>query len=403
MTQTVFLGATKIKDMPFRIIDGDRGANYPKGHEFTDDGFCLFLSAKNVTRDGFDFAQKQFITSEKDGLLRKGKLERDDVVLTTRGTVGNVALYDSSVPYNDVRINSGMVIIRCDKEKILPKYLYFVLKSGLFQNQVENFRSGSAQPQLPIRDMQNMKLPLPSLDEQENVVSQIGTIDEKIELNRQMNETLEQMGQALFRHYFIDNPEAEKWEDGIISDLGEVITGKTPSKSKTEYYGNDVMFLKVPDMHGQSIIIKTEDNLSVAGADTQPKKYIPKWSTCVSCIATVGVVSLAGDTLQTNQQINSVIPKSEEYAIFNYYLLKSKSELLKTMASGGSATLNLNKGHFEKVSIALPPDDILKAFHDKAKGMLEIVYENTRQIQTLTTLRDTLLPRLISGKVKVDD
>lgn len=276
-------------------------------------------------------------------------------------------------------------------------FVFYLLKSMDLNRKAV----GGAQPLLTQGILNSISVTIPDLETQKKIADILGTIDEKIELNRQMNETLEQMGQALFRHYFIDNPEAEKWEDGIISDLGEVITGKTPSKSKTEYYGNDVMFLKVPDMHGQSIIIKTEDNLSVAGADTQPKKYIPKWSTCVSCIATVGVVSLAGDTLQTNQQINSVIPKSEEYAIFNYYLMKSKSELLKTMASGGSATPNLNKGHFEKVSIALPPDDILEAFHDKAKGMLEIVYENTRQIQTLTTLRDTLLPRLINGKAKI--
>ena len=161
------------------------------------------------------------------------------------------------------------------------------------------------------------------------------------------------------------------------------------------------MFLKVPDMHSNSIIIKTEDKLSYLGADSQPGKYIPKWSTCVSCIATVGVISLVGDRLQTNQQINSIVPKSKNHTLFNYYLMKSKSEILKTMASGGSTTSNLNKGHFESIKIKLPPAELLEKFQDKTENLLNIVDENTQQIQTLTTLRDTLLPQLISGKVEV--
>ena len=108
------------EDAPFEIIDGDRGKNYPKQNEFSDDGHCLFLSAANVTRGGFEFSECQFITEQKDGMLRKGKLQRDDIVLTTRGTIGNVAHFRASVPYERLRINSGMVILRCNVEKISP-------------------------------------------------------------------------------------------------------------------------------------------------------------------------------------------------------------------------------------------------------------------------------------------
>lgn len=101
-----------IGDAPLDIIDGDRGSNYPKSKDYQDTGYCLFLNAKNVTNSGFDFNQLNFITKEIDEALRKGKLKRGDIVLTTRGTVGNVAYYDDLVPYEHVRINSGMVIIR---------------------------------------------------------------------------------------------------------------------------------------------------------------------------------------------------------------------------------------------------------------------------------------------------
>src|SRR5205814_1145428 len=137
-------------DAPFEIIDGDRGRNYPKQSEFLDSGHCLFLSATNVTKTGFDFSNCLFIDEKKDAALNKGKLQREDIILTTRGTIGNTAYFNSAVSFENLRINSGMVILRCDKTKILPAYLYHFLRSPSFHAQVNSLRSGVAQPQLPI-------------------------------------------------------------------------------------------------------------------------------------------------------------------------------------------------------------------------------------------------------------
>ena len=103
---------TTLEKAPLEIIDGDRGTNYPNQTEFSASGHCLFLNAGNVTTNGFEFSDCAFITPEKDALLRKGKLVRNDVVLTTRGTVGNSAYFDVSVPFDHIRVNSGMVIFR---------------------------------------------------------------------------------------------------------------------------------------------------------------------------------------------------------------------------------------------------------------------------------------------------
>jgi len=100
----------KIKDTTLSLVDGDRGKNYPKSHEFTDDGFCLFLSAKNITKNGFKLDEKQFISEEKDNLLRKGKLKNLDIIITTRGSVGHIA-YNKNIQYHNIRINSGNSII----------------------------------------------------------------------------------------------------------------------------------------------------------------------------------------------------------------------------------------------------------------------------------------------------
>ena len=191
-------------EAPVEIIDGDRGKNYPKQHEFLESGHCLFLNAGNVTINGFNFSSCAFISSDRDQLLRKGKLARHDVVLTTRGTIGNSAYFDESVPYEQIRINSGMVILRALKPALNPRYLYLVIRSGLFLAQVQALRTGSAQPQLPIRDIRKIYIPLPPLPEQRAIAHVLGTLDDKIELNRRMNETLEEMARALFKSWFVD-------------------------------------------------------------------------------------------------------------------------------------------------------------------------------------------------------
>lgn len=318
----------------------------------------------------------------------------ETVIFSSRAPIGYVTIASKSMT-----TNQGCKGIICNYDELSNRFLFYWLK--LNKEKIEGLAGGSTFKEISTSGVRNLEIVIPNIHEQKKIADILGTIDEKIELNRKINETLEQMGQALFRHYFIDNPKAESWEDGTISDLGGVITGKTPSKARAEYYSDDVMFLKVPDMHGQSVIIRTEDGLSIAGADSQSTKYIPKWTTCVSCIATVGVVSLAGERLQTNQQINSIIPKSDNYTFFNYCLAVSKYEELKSMASGGSATPNLNKGQFEKIKVKLPPSNLLGEFHEQAKVLFEKINLNTREVQTLTTIRDILLPRLINGKLKV--
>jgi len=143
------------------IIDGDRGQNYPKQDEFSSEGYCLFLNAGNVTKKGFDFSNNAFISEKKDKSLRKGRLIRNDLVLTTRGTVGNVAYYNKHIAYDILRINSGMVILR-NSSKLSPAFLYITLRNYSVQKMIELFSSGSAQPQLPIKDMRRMKILKPS-------------------------------------------------------------------------------------------------------------------------------------------------------------------------------------------------------------------------------------------------
>jgi type I restriction enzyme S subunit len=157
-----------------QIIDGDRGVNYPKASDFNDEGHCLFLNTKNVRPNGFDFESTMFITAEKDGQLRKGKLKRDDVVLTTRGTIGNIGLYSEDVPFHNIRINSGMLIFRPNKHALLPSFLFELFRSDIVKVQIKKQTTGAAQPQLPIKTLVNLTIPVPvNLDDQRAVVEKL--------------------------------------------------------------------------------------------------------------------------------------------------------------------------------------------------------------------------------------
>jgi len=163
----------EFKDAPFEIIDGDRGKNYPKGDDFSSTGYCLFLNTKNVRPNGFNFDELMFVSKEKDEILSKGKLKREDVVLTTRGTVGNTAYYDDLVSFEHIRINSGMLIFRLNREKLIPPYLFLYFQTENCQEQFKKIISGAAQPQLPIRDLKYAKIPLPPIDIQKSIVKEI--------------------------------------------------------------------------------------------------------------------------------------------------------------------------------------------------------------------------------------
>ena len=183
------------------IIDGDRGENYPKQEEFFEQGYCLFLNAKNVTNTGFSYNTCMFITQEKDECLRKGKLNRGDIVLTTRGTIGNLAFYDGTVPFENVRINSGMVILRI-KSEMLSELFFMEQFKILLPSIKERIASGSAQPQLPISTMNKILMVLPEIDKQRNFSDFVGKVARQKLTIQQSLDKLEVLRKSLMQEYF---------------------------------------------------------------------------------------------------------------------------------------------------------------------------------------------------------
>lgn len=185
------------------IIDGDRGINYPKSEEYSSKGYCVFLNAKNVTKEGFAFNEIQFITKERDELLRKGKLEKLDIVLTTRGTLGQFAFFSESVPFQNIRINSGMVILRAKDNIINQNYLYNYCRSNIIQSEIKSRAFGNAVQQLTVSIINSFPLIFPeNLKEQTKIADTLSSIDDLIVAQSEKIEELKAHKKGLMQKLF---------------------------------------------------------------------------------------------------------------------------------------------------------------------------------------------------------
>ena len=202
-----------------------------------------------------------------------------------------------------------------------------------------------------------------NIDEQKAIAKVLSSLDDKIDLLTRQNKTLEDLAQAYFRKWFIEDV-SDGWEIKKLRDFGEIICGKTPPTTNKKFFNGNIPFIKIPDMHNNVYIFDTSDTLSEMGAKYQENKFIPPMSICVSCIATVGLVSMNVFLSQTNQQINSLIPKHDKYRYYLFLFLRSYRDELLALGSGGTMTLNINKTLFGDIECYCPDDEILFRFNN---------------------------------------
>ena len=379
----------------------------PRGgsNSYKEEGISLIRS-QNVLDLKFSYEGLAFIDEEQADRLKNVKIKSEDILLNITGdSVARVCMVPEKVL--PARVNQHVSIIRVDKAKSNSKYVLYNLiaqkEELLMQSEV-----GATRKALTKTMLEQLEVNLPLLPEQKAIAEVLSSLDDKIDLLHRQNETLEQMAQTLFRQWFVERrPELvegeaeEDWEEKPLSFFGDIICGKTPTKKKPQFFDGNIPFIKIPDMHGKTFVFDTIDTLTEEGKKSQLNKTIPQKSINVSCIATVGLVTLNAFESHTNQQINSIVPIKDEYRYYLYCAMKNMYDFLQALASGGTATLNLNTGNFSKIKIPLPNIKILKLFNDITIPIFDKIFENQNQIRTLEKLRDTLLPKLMSGEVRV--
>lgn len=389
----------KLKDAPLEIIDGDRGKNYPPQEEFTSYGDCLFLSTKNVRFTGFDFSDCQFISKQRDELLRKGKLKRNDLVLTTRGTIGNIGFYSGNIKYNCIRINSGMVIIRPNLGELLPSFNYYVFRH--LQKDFLTFTTGSAQPQLPIRDLYQIDIKVPSLPEQIQIASILSSLDDKIDLLHRQNITLEQLAETLFRQWFAEEAD-ESWAVKTISDIIDVRDGTHDSPKQTST-GKHLITSKHLKPSGIDFAtaykISEEDFIEV-----NKRSKVDMDDILFSMIGTLGLIHYVDSEPDFAIKNMGLFKSSQKPKFANFFFLLLKGPIGQKFIhenAVGSTQEYITLGSLRNFEFNYPGEKLIIEFDLEVQPLFQKIKSNTTQIRTLTQLRDTLLPKLMSGEVRV--
>jgi len=389
---------------PLQIVDGDRGKAYPKHTDFTEEGHCLFLSATNVTPSGFEFSECQFVSEQKDSELRKGKLTRNDVVLTTRGTLGNTAFYSDVVPYDHIRINSGMVIFRTDPSTLLPEYLYGFLRSPKFKKQVEQLRSGVAQPQLPIRDINTIKLPFPAKAVQERIIAVFSVYDALVENNRRRMTLLEDAARQLYQEWFVRlrfpgcehtrivKGVPEGWARKSLGELAEITMGQSP---ESKYYNEIAEGLP---FH-QGVTDFGDRFVSHRIYTTALNRVAELGDILCSVRAPVGRLNVTLDKIVIGRGLAALRSKTGHQSLLMQQLQAHffKEDLI----GGGAIFASVTKKEFAAQELLEPTESIKRAFEDATRPCDEQLRVLHLQNQQLCTARDLLLPRLMNGEIAV--
>ncbi|MEZ5326475.1 MAG: restriction endonuclease subunit S [Verrucomicrobiales bacterium] len=394
-----------------------------------------FARAGNIN-NGFHFEDADRVPDET--LTRVGikRSEPGDVVFTSKGTVGRFAFVREGT---ETFVYSPQLCFWRSRNRDLidPGWLYYWMHGREFFDQYRGVAGQTDMAEyVSLRDQRKMHITIPPLPIQKCIAHILGTLDDKIELNRRTNATLEAMARALFRSWFVDFdpvrakadgrqppgldpataalfPDSfqdsdlgqipEGWEVKLVRDIGAIVCGKTPSTKVPEYYGGDVPFVTIPDMHGNVFALETKRCLSTAGAESQKKKTLPPNSICVSCIATPGLTVVTTVPSHTNQQINSVIPTDPDATFFWYWSLKGLGDEIRAGGSGGSVLTNLSTGRFSELSVLFPSYDLRSAYQHATQPLFAKILTNENQSRTLAALRDTLLPKLLSGELDVSE
>ena len=312
-------------------------------------------------------------------------------------------------------------------------YLYFAISS----TKVRDLVTGAVQPKLSMTNLKQLQI---YWAEESVVRSAIGSVlrnlDTKIAANNALSKTLEDIAQTIFKSWFIDFDPAKakmagakpagmdsataslfpdsmeeselgikpkEWKILEITELGKVVTGKTPSTTVAEYWGEDIPFVTIPDMHGTIVNTVTKRRLTVAGAESQKNQMLSRGSAMVSCIATPGLVVYATGSCQTNQQINSVIPKNLEISSWLYWHIRSLTSSVLLHSGVGTIFANLNKGDFGRIKSVVPPETLQLSSSQIFEPLLSQIESLSRENLILADIRDNLLPRLISGELQIPE
>ena len=380
---------------------------------FSDDKYT-YLRITDINDDGT--LNKNGLMSVDDEDAHKYVLCKNDIVFARTGnSTGRSYFYDGT---DGTLVYAGFLIkFSLDEEKVNPRILKYYTHSKPYYDWVKSFDTGGTRGNINAKTYGAMPILLPPRNVQDRIVEILKSLDDKIEVNRRINEQLEELAQALFKSWFVDFEPfkdgefveselgmiPEGWKVCELSEIGDIVGGATPSKAKPEYYTpNGISWITPKDLsvNKNKFIDKGETDITELGYSKCSAKLMPKGSVLFSSRAPIGYIAIAKKELCTNQGFKSIVPKLAGTA-FIYFYLKNNVSNIESMASG--STFKEASGSLMKsLKVVVPPIDLLHNFEEKVSSLFDKQEFLEEEITHLTNLRDTLLPKLMSGEIDVN-
>ena len=377
----------KAEEFCLTVTDGTHDSPKPKT--------CgrYLITSKHLKPSGIDFSSANKISEEDyNKIIQRSKVEQYDILFSMIGTIGNIHRVTISSVDFAVK-NMGIFKMGGDANRSL--WMYYWLQSPEAKEYINSRVSGSTQGYLTLGNLREFPIRVPSrIEEQKKITDILSAIDDKIEVNRRINDNLEQQAQALFKSWFVD------FDTIKLGDVVTTTSGGTPSRKYPEYYDGNYGWVKSKELNG-SFIIDTEEKITEQAISKSAAKMLPEKSVLIAMYgATVGQYALLSSPMSCNQAVCALLPNENYPYTYLFMFAKNKKEELINKAVG-SAQQNISQVLIKDLDIS---NDILKIkqFHTIVNPFFETIEKNQQEITRLTTLRDTLLPKLMSGDIAIE-
>lgn len=397
----------KIEDVILDISMGPFGSDIKK-EVYTDYGVPV-LNGSNL--QGFELVEDSFgyVTEEKADSLKKANARRGDIVITHRGTIGQIVYIPYNSKFDRYVISQSQFRVTCNTDIVLPEYLTYYFHTREGQHKLLSNASQVGVPALARASttFRKLEVDLPSVEIQRKAMDVILGLQQKIAVNRRICENLEAQSQALFKHWFIDFAPfkdgkfveselgmiPEGWRVGTLGEIADITMGQSPSGSSYNENGQGAIFYQGRTEFGFRFP-------SIRLFTTEPKRFAEPLSTLLSVRAPVGDINVATEKCCMGRGLASIRSNMNNNS-FIYYLLKSLKKRFDVYNGEGTVFGSINKDTLNGLKVITPPDVIAKEFENIVKELDKMVIESFKESSRLSTLRDTLLPKLMSGQIKV--
>ena len=356
------------------------------------------INALGQREVNYDVIRKYVSKETYDTWFRAGHPKIGDILFSTVGTIGLTSLMTQDLGC----IAQNIIALRVNDKLLNNLYLYYFLNNKTTKINLNNLNIGGVQPSIKLPHLLNMPISLPPLAEQKRIADILSAIDDKIELNRRINANLEQQAQALYKSWFVDNKK-DDWEEGVASDYFNITIGKTPPRKETKWFSTsnkDHVWISISDMGKHGMYLgQSSEYLTQSAIEKFNIVIVPDKTVLLSFKLTIGRVVISDGNVTTNEAIAHF--NTNDQNLLEYTYLSLKNYEFAALGSTSSIASAVNSKTIKSMRWIMPNRDLINQFHEKVGPLFNMIRQNEKEINHLSTLRDTLLPKLMSGEITV--